>query len=225
MIQGVATHTLIHAGDFNFPGSTGETDYLAEDNANPENLPDTIYFSDGTTAPVNIATDAQSTPGTSPLTFTVTANVTSGWDYIQLPDPGAGYTLYQVVRSDGTVIPVSDMAWTTDRTISSTGQSQVDNELHILDDNSTGSYLVYYKPTTTTAPTITSISSVSSPQSGAVCSVDVTFSEPIDPSTFTIQNLTLTLNGGPNLIDSSVTITQGITDDLYDQRTLGTHSR
>ena len=57
LISSVATHTLIHAGDFNFTGSTGEMDYLAEDNANPDNLPDTIYFSDGTTAPVNIATD------------------------------------------------------------------------------------------------------------------------------------------------------------------------
>ena len=57
------------------------------------------------------------------LTFQVTANVTSGWDYIQIPDPGAGYTLYKVVRSDGTVIPVSDQAWTTDVTISPTGKS------------------------------------------------------------------------------------------------------
>ena len=70
------------------------------------------------------------------LTYQVTANVTSGWDYFQLPDPGAGYTLYKVVRSDGTVIPVSDQAWTTDRTISPTGRGTVDYELHILDDNS-----------------------------------------------------------------------------------------
>ena len=39
-------------------------------------------------------------------------------------------------------------------------------------------------------------------------SIDVTFSEPIDPSTFTTANLGLTLNGGPNLVNSSVTITQ-----------------
>ena len=142
------------------------------------------------------------------MTFQVTANVTSGWDYIQIPDPGAGYTLYKVVRSDGTVIPVSDQAWTTDRTISPTGRSTVDYELHILDDNSTGSYLVYYKPTTATPPAVASLSTVSSPQSGPVGSVDVTFSEPINPSTFTTANLSLTLNGGHNLINSSVTITQ-----------------
>ena len=210
LISSVTTHTLIHAGDFNYPDSTGATDYLVDDNPNPQDLPDTIYFSDGTTAPVNIATDAASSQigSSGQLTYQVTANVTSGWDYIQIPDPGAGYTLYKVVRSDGTVIPVSDQAWTTDVTISPTGKQTVDYELHILDDNSTGSYLVYYKPTTTTPPAVASLSTVSSPQSGSVGSVDVTFSEPIDPSTFTTANLSLTLNGGPNLINSAVTITQ-----------------
>ena len=61
----MTTHSLIYAGDFNYPDSTGATDYLADDNPNPENLPDTIYFSDGTTAAVNIATDATATPGRS----------------------------------------------------------------------------------------------------------------------------------------------------------------
>ena len=61
--------------------------------------------------------------------------------------------LSSVVRSDGTVIPVSDQAWTTDRTISSTGNSTVDYELHILDFDSTGSYTVTYVPVTQTLPT------------------------------------------------------------------------
>jgi RHS repeat-associated protein len=210
LITSVVTHSLVHAGDFNYADSTGATDYLVDDNPNPEGLPDTIYFSDGTTAPVNIATNETSSAvgASSALTFQVTADVTSGWDYIQLPDPGAGYTLYKVVRSDGTVIPVSDQAWTTDRTISPSGASMVDNVLHIIDDNSTGSYLVYYRPTTATAPTVSSLSTVSSPQSGPVNSVAVTFSEPIEPSTFSTANLSLTLNGGANLINSSVTITQ-----------------
>src|SRR5262249_24447145 len=153
LIQSVQTHTLIHAGNFNFPGSTGEIDYLAEDVANAGNLPDTIYFSDGTKAPVNIATNAGSSAGTSPLTHTVTATVTSGWDYIELPDPGAGYRLSQVIRSDGTVIPVSDQAWTTDRTFNAAGTSVPDPLLHILDFDSTGSYTVSYVPIQQTPPT------------------------------------------------------------------------
>ncbi|HVC98811.1 MAG TPA: Ig-like domain-containing protein, partial [Pirellulales bacterium] len=210
LISSVTTHTLIHAGDFQYAGESsypGETSYLAEDNANPGNLPDTIYFSDGTTAPVNIATNVASSPTASAGVYTVSANVTSGWDYIQLPDPGAGYTLYQVVRSDGVVVPVSDQAWTTDRTFNAVGSATTDDELHILDDNSTGSYTAYYKPTTVTAPRVASIEQIASPQSGPVDSLQVTFNEAIDPATFTNQALSLTLNGGANLIDP-VTITE-----------------
>jgi hypothetical protein len=210
LIGSVVTHSLVHAGNFPFANSTNATDYLVDDVPDPQDLPDTIYFSDGTTAPVNIATNAAASPvgASGQLTYQVTANVTSGWDYFQLPDPGAGYTLYKVVSSDGTALSVSDQAWTTDRTISLTGRSTVDNELHILDANSTGSYMVYYRPTSTTVPTVASISPVSSPQSGPISSVEVTFSTTIDPSTFTTGNLNLSLNGSTtNLINSAVTIT------------------
>ena len=184
LITSVKTHTLIHAGDFDYPDSTGATDYLVDDNPNPQNSArhDLLLGRDdrrrSTSRPMRHPARSDRA---AHLTFQVTADVTSGWDYIQLPDPGTGYTLYKVVRSDGTVIPVSDQAWTTDRTISPTGKATVDYELHILDDNSTGSYLVYYGPPTATPPAVASVSTVSSPQSGPVGSVDVTFSEPIDP--------------------------------------------
>ena len=41
-----------------------------------------------------------------------------------------------------------------------------------------------------------------------VDSVDVVLSEPIDPASFDYQALSLTLNGGPNLITSGVTVTE-----------------
>ncbi len=163
LIKSVQTHTLVHAGDFQFPGSSGEIDYLTEETANPGNLPDTIFFSNGTTAPVNLASNAMAAPAGA-QTYTVTASVTSGWDYLQLPDPGAGDTLSKVVRSDGTIVPIGDQAWTSDRTISSTGKSMVDHQLHILDLNSTGSYTVYYTSHTALAPTVT----LTAPADGSV---------------------------------------------------------
>ena len=127
-----------------------------------------------------------------------------------MPDPGAGYTLYKVVRSDGTPIRVGDQAWTTDRTFDSAGVSHIDYELHLLDDNSSGIYTVYFKPAVTGPVSVASVGPVSSPQAGALNSVPVAFNEPIDPTTFTSANLSLSLNGGPNLIaaNSGITITQ-----------------
>ncbi|MFI5455769.1 MAG: Ig-like domain repeat protein, partial [Isosphaerales bacterium] len=54
--------------------------------------------------------------------------------------------------------------------------------------------------------TVTAIAAVSpNPRNTAVSSIDVTFSEPINPTTFTDSDLTLTDNGGFNLITSAVT--------------------
>ena len=58
-----------------------------------------------------------------------------------------------------------------------------------------------------TPPQLLSIQQVATnPRNIVVTSLDVTFSEPINLSTFTTADLSLTRNGGPNLIDSRVTI-------------------
>ncbi|MFI5454966.1 MAG: dockerin type I domain-containing protein [Isosphaerales bacterium] len=55
--------------------------------------------------------------------------------------------------------------------------------------------------------TLTSIASVASPRNTPVSSVDVTFNEPVNLGTFTDSALTLSDNGGPNLITGAVTVT------------------
>jgi hypothetical protein len=59
-----------------------------------------------------------------------------------------------------------------------------------------------------TAPTVASFAPVTpSPTNTAVGTVDVTFSKPINPATFTAADLSLTDDGGADLINGSVTIT------------------
>ena len=61
----------------------------------------------------------------------------------------------------------------------------------------------------TVGPTIVSLPGcIQSPRNVVVPSVDVLFSEPIDPATFTYQDITYSKAGGANLITSSITITQ-----------------
>ena len=52
------------------------------------------------------------------------------------------------------------------------------------------------------------------PRATGVEAVDVVFSEPIDPATFTAADVTLTRNGGSNLINAGVTIT-ALDGDTY----------
>ena len=58
-----------------------------------------------------------------------------------------------------------------------------------------------------TGPTVTRVEAVSpTPRSSVVSTLNVTFSEPIDLTTFDWNDLSLTLNGGSNLITNAVTI-------------------
>ena len=156
----VQTHELIHAGNFAAPGGNGSTDYLVNDIPDANSLPDTVYLADGTTAPVQIASNVSVSGliSNSQLSVQVTAQVSSGWNSLQLPDPGVGYVLNRVIRSDGKVIPVQDCAWTTDRTFSSSGSSLVNYQLHLLDLNNTSNtawtYTVSYLYSSANRPVV-----------------------------------------------------------------------
>ena len=84
-----------------------------------------------------------------------------------------------------------------------------DDLLHILDFNGTGSYTLDYLPVNAQPPAAVSLAAVSpNPANGPVASINVTLSEPVDPSTFDRSKVLLTLNGGSNLVNSGVTFTQ-----------------
>ncbi len=60
----------------------------------------------------------------------------------------------------------------------------------------------------TTGPRIVALEQLATnPRNIVVQSLNVTFAQPIDPSTFDFQAVNLSLNGGPNLITSDVTVT------------------
>src|SRR2546429_2643466 len=133
-----------------------------------------------------------------------------------MPDPGPGFKLYRAVRSDGKQVRFGDNVWTTDRSFpSALAGVRRENLLHLLDYNGTGAYTLYYRVNDSVAPTITSVGdALSATQTGPVPSVDVVFSEQIDLATFDYHDVSLTLNGGTNLVTSAVTVSQ-ITSNVY----------
>ena len=204
LINSVEIHSLTHEVLADRPTDDDLPDFLVNDIPNPASLPDTLYLSDGTVAAVNVITngdfDGPAAPGH--LQVQLTTTVSNGWNYIQLPDPGVGYLLESVVRSDGLVLPMTNDAWTTSLSFPSSSTAPVpENLVHLFDWAGPGSYTLHYHSTNTTPPAIVQLGPLTPfTQPGAVASVNVVFSEPIDTTTFTSSALSLTLNGGPNLI-------------------------
>ncbi|MSU63208.1 MAG: cadherin repeat domain-containing protein [Pedosphaera sp.] len=160
LIDDVSIHEMIHL--VRAPGSLddGRPDFLVNDVRDSEDLPDTIYLSDGRTNGVEVVrratTDAP--PNTGDLTVELSAAMPGGWAYLRVPDPANGrFQLARVLRSDGHEVSPGTNVWTTDRTF--IGQSQrprYENTLHLLDYESTGRYTLIYAPlppTDAAAPT------------------------------------------------------------------------
>ena len=204
LINSVEIHELTHPVLANRTNDDAVLDFLVNDIPDPGNLPDTLYLSDGTVASVNVVTNGafDAPAGAGHLHVLLTANVGGGWNYLQLPDPGADYILAGVFRSDGKVLALTNNAWTTDRSFPAASSGAVrENLLHLFDWAGTGGYTLYYRSTNTTPPAIIQVGPVTPfTRTGAVYSVEVVFSEPIDPGTFDYTALTLTRNGGANLI-------------------------
>jgi subtilisin family serine protease len=217
LIQSLNIHEMNHVVRVTVPSDDGMPDFLVNDIPDPQNLPDTLYNSDGSVEPVTAITTASvdGSIGYGNLQVHVTAAAPSGYIYLQIPDPaGDGpFHLAEVVRSDGTVIRLDDNAWTTHRTLHPTDAPSYREDLfHLFDINNTGSttvsYTLVYAKDDPVPPQIANLDPVSpDPRATAVSTLDVTFTKPIAPSSLTYQALMLSLNGGPNLITGAVTVT------------------
>ncbi|MCJ8281886.1 MAG: hypothetical protein MJK14_19050, partial [Rivularia sp. ALOHA_DT_140] len=146
LIDSVNIHELVHLVRAEFPTDDGLSDFLVNDEFDAQFLPDTIYFSDGNTAPVNVILDA-TTDGAailSDLEVNITANIAeTGWNYFRLDDPADGkFQIEKVLRSDGTALRL-DNVWRTDRTFPATGRPVSENNLHLFDYNNTDGSTTY----------------------------------------------------------------------------------
>jgi hypothetical protein len=164
LIESVAIKEMIHQVQALGALDDGKPDFLVNEVEDLEDLPDTLYLSDGSTSPVTVIRDWEQTgaPGPGQFNVDITAAMGSGWTYLLIPDPASGrapplhYDLLRVVRSDGVVIPLDGNAWVTDRTFPGLKQPAIrENMFHLLDHGGPGTYTLTYGPRRgpdTTAP-------------------------------------------------------------------------
>ena len=210
LIKNVEIHELIHTVRVYGALDDGMPDFLANDLPDKNDLPDTLYLSDGSIASVALAANAHGdgTVSRADREVQLTCDPAGGWTYLLLDDPGMrDYRLARVVRSDGVELPL-DNCWQTDRTFIEGGNRPVlENKLHLLDLNSTGQYTLYYVPRDQIAPTILSLQNLGQiPLEAPVSSIDLAFSKDMDAATFDYLDLVLQRDGGDDLITSAVTL-------------------
>ena len=111
-----------------------------------QNLPDTLYLTDGTTEPIGIG--QASMLEVSAYEYTLTLESTGGWTYAKVTDPTDGNaTIAEVVRADGTLVPLRNI-WQTWATVVDKKRATHENLIHIIDNclGGTDSYTVRFTP-------------------------------------------------------------------------------
>ncbi|MCW3113043.1 MAG: carboxypeptidase regulatory-like protein [Segetibacter sp.] len=216
LVKGVKLHELTKSIRLYGNLEDGINDFLVNDIFDTKDVPDVIYFSQGNrTAKVYEAASASFSAPVMPPTFTNTLTVTAsstGWNYMKLDDPGKKlYEIASVTRSDGQVIPLNNV-WLSFVTLPAGKAPVYENKFHFVDTFSSTqpfTYTVIWKPKNLDVPKVDSIAGLPKDiTSTQVQNVQVIFNKRIDPATFTYEDLTLTFQGGQNIINSSAAITQ-----------------
>ena len=136
LIDGVEIHEMIHLVRADGAWDDGLPDFLVNDVADFNYLPDTLYLSDGTIQPVSVVQDGipDAPASVNHLQVQFTANFPAGFAYLLASDPANGkFPLLDVQRSNGISL-FTENFYTTDRTFIGLGQRPIrENMLHLFD--------------------------------------------------------------------------------------------
>ena len=151
LIDEVRIHEMLRPVRALGDADDGLFDFLVNDDGDDPGLPDTLYLSDGSIAPVAMAEGParfDAPPNDGDLEVELRVDMGAGYRYLRAPDPGgADYRLVAVTRSDGLELPLGVDAWQTDRTFPGVQQDPVrEHLLHLFDRDSTGRYVLRYEP-------------------------------------------------------------------------------
>ncbi len=166
LIQGVTIHGMTHMVQAEGMWDDGLPDFLVAQVPNFEELPDTLFLSDGTTQPVSVVQTAtpDAPASASHLNVQLTVNSPAGFVYIVVPDPANGQFPLTAVQRPNSTNFLTPNFYTTDRTFTGQGQTPLrENNLHLFDYRTNAgpvTYTLVYAPPPTIPQTNPPISSV-----------------------------------------------------------------
>ena len=204
LLDTVHIHELIH--QIVIPGATVTPKllgFLVNDIEDMEDAPDALYKTDGTISQVRIATGATLSKQDNNQYELKVSPSAAGWNYGHVADPTGGkQKLERIVRkSDGAELPLENF-WLTDRTLVDKMEPVYENLLHYADSMALAGdiYVLYFEPKPDVELKVVKFSGLPAADtyvSEPVSEVVVQFSKPIDPATFTYEDMKLLCQGNP----------------------------
>ncbi len=205
LVSDLSIHELIRSVDIPGYDNSALKGFLVNDVKDAFDLPDMLYLTDGIIEEVSIAQGAEFTKLNEDSYLMKVTRSLSGWNYGQFDDPASGkQKLVNVIRqSDNKSISLRNF-WLTDRTLRDGKEQLYENKIHFVDNlsNLTETYILSYDTKIDTILQVSEFKGVpDSISKTPVTKVNVIFNKPIDISTFSIDDISLTCQG--NAVDIS----------------------
>ena len=203
LLDEVTIHELIH--QIVIPGHENDTPpligFMANDVEDYDDLPDKLYVSDATTAPISVTTAATTTYNELDDTYLLTVTPKAeGWNYGKLPDPTGGKRKLVSVKRYGSneALPIENF-WQTDRTLVDKQDPVYENLLHfcdmIADPNNNAQYVLTFEVRPKVSLQVASVSGIPDNSKDEyftkerIRTVTVTFNKEVNAETFTTDDL------------------------------------
>ncbi len=192
LVSDVSIHELIRS----FRLGADLTGFLVNDLPDAADYPDALYLSDGVRKEVHLASMASCTPvGEHTWALSVIPSA-QGWNYSMYSDPlnGKSKLISCIRQRDG--LQVNN--WQTDRTLRDGKEPLYANRIHLADEFLQGpeTYLLTFEPIRQNVLEVDSILNVPVKLAEySLQTVRVQFSQPIDSSTFTKDDVRLWCQG------------------------------
>lgn len=201
LLNDVTIHELIRSLEVEAAGKK-LVGFMTNDIADAEDTPDMLYLSNGEIEAVTLAQNVNISK-VSDTDYSLTVSTTqNGWNYGNIVDPTYGVSaLKSVVRqSDGKEMSLRNF-WQTDRTLRDGKDPLYENRIHFADNIMSANgetYILTFEPTPELLLDVASIEGV--PEEGCISiepldNIKVVFNKYIDPSTFTTDDVSLTVQG------------------------------
>lgn len=214
LVSGVTLHELIKSIRV-YSLEDNINDFLVNEVQDSKETPDIIYLSNGGTLDVYPAVSHSVSGSVSAGNHEIELLVTPaqpGWNYYKFDDPGNGlYKIASITRSDGQIIPI-DNVWQTHVTLPDGEEPVYENKIHFLDvfgTTTTQKYIIRFIEPPQDPPYIVKFENVPTIfVTQPVTSIDVIFNKPIDAATFSYEDMTLRVQGGADIMDATVTVSE-----------------
>ncbi len=201
LLNEVTIHELIRSLEV-VKGDNTLAGFMVNDIVDANDTPDMLYLSDGEIEPVAVAANATIVRNSATEYVLTIAPSAEGWNYGNVIDPTYGVSKMQSVvrQSDGKSISLRNF-WQTDRTLRDGKDPLYENRIHFADEFATATtetYLLTFEPIPQPVLQVASIEGIPAESEVAktpVETIKVTFNKPIQPETFTSEDITLTVQG------------------------------